>query len=196
MSCLYSRICVLTQRAPLNAEISRGFQVPWRSRSSLRNATEREKETRGNKNIRAVGEQKCRTATTTGVIARGRHGPRENASGPPNNSPRTTRDVYVSRRRDARVRLAAAGTAGAREFISLLFSSRENKTIPRMPKREDPARSENREESRKTSHYESRRSQRRRDMAIMKMRAFFMCFKKISITLSDLGKRENTEKLF
>lgn len=51
MSCLYSRICVLTQRAPLNAEISRGFQVPWRSRSSLRNAIEREKETGGNKNI-------------------------------------------------------------------------------------------------------------------------------------------------
>lgn len=32
--------------------------------------------------------------------------------------------------------------------------------------------------------------------AIMKMRAFFMCFKKISITLSDLGEGENTEKLF
>jgi len=46
------------------------------------------------------------------VLARERRKPR--TPGPPNNS-RATRDVYVSRRRDARVRLAATGTARERE---------------------------------------------------------------------------------
>lgn len=93
---IYSRMCVLTQRAPLNVEISRGFRVPWRSNKKFEQGT-REKE-KGRKSERPTrkakprGEQKYRTATTaTGVIARKRHGPRESASGPPNNSPRTRR---------------------------------------------------------------------------------------------------------
>lgn len=49
---------------------------------------------------------------------------RKRSTGSPNNSPWATRDVYVSRRRDARVRLAAVETARRARGLISFFGKR------------------------------------------------------------------------
>lgn len=199
MSCLYSRICVLTQRAPLNAEISRGFQVPWRSRSSLRNATERERDTGGNKNIelwenKSAGRRQRRRASSRGddtvrektlqarlIILRGRH------------ATCTCHGVAT--------RASVSPLLERRELSSLylfFFHLEKTRRYPECRNGKIP-----KHEARTGKSLERLRTMNSGDLngggiwwtAIMK-RAFFMCFKKISITLSDLGEGENTEELF
>jgi len=158
--------------------------------------TEREIEKQGSEKSELRGEQKCRTATTTtGVIARERHGPRENASGPPNNSPRTTCTCHGVATRPSILPLLER-----RELASLclfFFHPEKNKTILRMSKRGgDPVR-------RTGKSLERFRIVNPGDLNggeirwIARMRASFTYFKRISREyLSGLDETESAERLF
>lgn len=80
------------------------------------------KRERRRQEVPTAGEQKCRTATTTtDVIARERHGPRENAPGPPNNSPADdVRRVRVTASRRARPSRRCWNGKSLRAYISSL----------------------------------------------------------------------------
>jgi len=131
MSCLYPRVSWLS--VWLNVEISvgdisGGFREFLRDRIALSWEREREKATRNselreNKSAGRRRRRRRRRASSRENDTEIRSA-RKRSTGSPNNSQRATRDVYVSRRRDARVRLAAVETA-RRELAGLsLFRKR------------------------------------------------------------------------
>lgn len=105
MTCLYPRVSWVSAR--LNTKISRGYlEIPSRSHSSVD----------ARKTNEICGRTKVYRRTRRALSSA-----RKRAPGPPNNSRRATRDVYVSRRRDARVRLAVTGTARESSRVYLFF---------------------------------------------------------------------------